>query len=319
MNALVQSWPVQEGIVDNPAWAGASPRLSVLIPFLHDDPTRLIQALDSEAAALGGAVEIVLLDDGADDDALADRVGAAVDAMTLPGRLIRLHSNEGRSKGRNRLARHARSGQLLFLDSDMLPDATDFLQRYLELLDPEPPAVVFGGFSLKQTPDAPQHRLHRMLALRSDCAPAARRSEAPAKYVFTSNLLIRRDVFDTERFDEGFTGWGWEDVEWGVRVSRRHPILHVDNPATHLGLDPARIITVKYEQSAANFARLLNAHPEVVRRYPTYRLARLMKLAPLPGLWRPALKAVALAEAAPLRLRAFCLRLYRVAVTARAI
>ncbi len=319
MNAVVQTWPVQELVLDNAAWADAKPRLSVLIPFLHDDPARLIHALDTEAHGLAGAVEIVLLDDGAGDDALAARVGAAVEAMALPGRLVQLPVNEGRSKGRNRLARHARSGQLLFLDSDMLPDAPDFLQRYLDLLDPDPPAVVFGGFSLKQTPDAPEHRLHRMLALRSDCAPAARRSEAPAKYVFTSNLLIRRDVFDTERFDEGFTGWGWEDVEWGVRVSRRHPILHIDNPATHLGLDPARVITVKYAQSAANFARLLQAHPEVVRSYPTYRLARLMKLAPLAGVWRPALKAIALAEAAPLRLRALCLRLYRVAVTARAI
>ena len=319
MNALVQEWPVEEWVLDNAAWPGASPRLSVLIPFLNDDPRRLIQALDTEAAALGGAVEIVLLDDGAGDDELARCVGAAVEAMALPTRLVQLPRNEGRSKGRNRLARHARSAQLLFLDSDMLPDAPDFLRRYLDLAGAEAPPVVFGGFSLKQAPDVPQHRLHRKMAMRSDCAPAARRRKAPAKYVFTSNLLIRRDVFEAESFDEGFTGWGWEDVEWGVRVARKHPILHVDNPATHLGLDPAAIIVMKYEQSAANFARLHRAHPDVVRRYPTYRLARLMKLAPFSGLWRPTLKAISLAEGAPLGLRAFCMRLYRVAVTARAI
>jgi glycosyltransferase involved in cell wall biosynthesis len=319
MNAPVQDWTVQEWVLDNGAWFAAEPRLSVLIPFLNDDPRRLIQALDAEAAALGGLVEIVLLDDGAGDDALARKVGEAVEAMRLPTRLVQLPKNEGRSKGRNRLARHARSAQLLFLDSDMLPDAPDFLGRYLELVRVEAPQVAFGGFSLKQAPDVREHRLHRRMASRSDCAPAARRRKAPAKYVFTSNLLIRREVFEAERFDEGFTGWGWEDVEWGVRVARKHPILHIDNPATHLGLDPARIIAMKYEQSADNFARLLRAHPDVVRRYPTYRLARLMKLAPFPGLWRPALKAIALAEGAPLRLRAFCMRLYRVAVTARAI
>ena len=319
MNAPVQNWPIQEWILDNTAWPGSSPTLSVLIPFLNDDPRRLIRALDTEAAALGGAVEIVLLDDGAGDDELARCVGAAVQAMALPARLVQLPKNEGRSKGRNRLARHARSAQLLFLDSDMLPDAPDFLRRYLVMLRAETPAVVFGGFSLKQAPDVRQHRLHRKMAMRSDCAPAARRRKTPAKFVFTSNLLIRRDVFEAESFDEGFTGWGWEDVEWGVRVSRKHPILHIDNPATHLGLDPAPIIAMKYEQSAANFARLFRAHPDVVRRYPTYRLARLMKLAPFPGLWRPALKAVALTEAAPLGPRALCMRLYRVAVTARAI
>ncbi len=319
MNAPVQEWPVEEWTLDNAAWFGSTPKLSVLIPFLNDDPRQLIAALDLEAPMLGGAVEIVLLDDGAGDDELARHVGAAVEALTLPARLVQLPRNEGRSRGRNRLARHARSAQLLFLDSDMLPDAPDFLRRYLALPGPETPPVVFGGFSLKQAPDVREHRLHRRMAMRSDCAPAAQRRKTPAKFVFTSNLLIRRDVFEAESFDEGFTGWGWEDVEWGVRVARKHPILHIDNPATHLGLDPARIIVMKYEQSAANFARLLRSHPDVVRRYPTYRLARLMKLMPLAGLWRPTLKAIALAEGAPLRLRAFCMRLYRVAVTARAI
>ncbi len=95
--------------------------------------------------------------------------------------------------------------------------------------------------------------------------------------------------------------------------------MHIDNPATHLGLDPARIIAMKYEQSGANFARLLRSHPDIVKRYPTYRVARLMKKVPLAGVWRPVLKTVALAEAPPLGLRAFCMRLYRVAVTAQAI
>ena len=311
--------PVQEWVLDNAAWAKARPALSVLIPFLNDDPRRLIAALDTEARALKGKVELVLLDDGAGDDELARNVGEALQALKLPARLVQLPRNEGRSKGRNRLAKHARSQNLLFLDSDMLPDAPDFLRRYLELVRSENPAVAFGGFSLEQAPDRPEHRLHRRMASRSDCAPAARRSRTPEKFVFTSNLLIRRDVFEAESFDEGFNGWGWEDVEWGVRISRKHPILHLDNPATHLGLDPAPIIAMKYEQSAANFARLLRSHPDIVKRYPTYRVARLMKKVPAPGLWRPVLKTVALAESAPLGLRAFCMRLYRVAVTAQAI
>ena len=314
MNALVQEW-----VLDNAAWAKARPTLSVLIPFLNDDPRRLIAALDTEAKALRGKVELVLLDDGAGDDELARNVGEALQALKLPARLVQLPRNEGRSKGRNRLARHGRSKSLLFLDSDMLPDAPDFLARYLKLLKDVKPQVVFGGFSVEQAPYRREHRLHRKMALRSDCAPAALRSRTPEKFVFTSNLLISREVFEAESFDEGFKGWGWEDVEWGVRVSRKHPILHIDNTATHLGLDPARIIAMKYEQSAANFARLLRSHPDIVKRYPTYRVARLMKKAPLPGLWRPVLKTVALAESAPLGLRAFCMRLYRVAVTAQAI
>ncbi len=201
----------------------------------------------------------------------------------------------------------------------MLPDAPDFLLCWRYLIDLEDPAVAFGGFSLRQAPRTRANAVHRAMALRSDCAPAATRRLTPEKYVFTSNLLIRRDVFEAEPFDAGFVGWGWEDVEWGMRVSRRHPILHLDNPATHLGLTPAATIAAKFEQSAANFARVVAAHRDIVRRYPSYRMAQALKRAPLRAFWRPWLKAAALFDAGPAGPRAFALRLYRAALYAEAV
>jgi glycosyltransferase involved in cell wall biosynthesis len=314
MNAAVQAWTV-----DNERWAGARPRLSVLIPYLNYDPRALLSALDREAAALAGAVEIVLLDDGGADDAMAGEIAQAVATLALPARSLRLVANEGRSRGRNRLAANARGRHLLFLDSDMLPDTADFLARWIALIDGGDPAVTFGGFSMDQTPVRREHALHRRLAGRSDCAPASLRRLHPEKYVFTSNLLVRRDVFDAEAFDEGFRGWGWEDVEWGIRTSGRFPITHADNTATHLGLDRAEVIAMKYEQSAANFARVSRTHPAVVRTYPSHKAARLLKRLPLRRLWRPALKGVALAPVVPVGVRAFSMRLYRAALCADAI
>jgi glycosyltransferase involved in cell wall biosynthesis len=302
-------------IVDNAAWGDAAPKLSVLIPFFRDDPAQLQAALDRAKAP----VEIVLLDDGSRDDVLAASVTEAVHSMRTPTRFVRLLSNQGRAAGRNRLAAEARGRHLLFLDSDMLPDAPDFLLRWLYLIGLEDPAVAFGGFSLDQAPRTRANAVHRALAQRSECVPAASRRLAPEKYVFTSNLLIRRDVFDAEPFDAGFVGWGWEDVEWGMRVSRRHPITHIDNPATHLGLTSASTIAAKFEQSATNFARVVAAHADIVRNYPSYRAARALKRAPLRSLWRPWLKAAALAEAGPAGPRAFALRLYRAALYAEAV
>lgn len=302
-------------VQDNPAWAGARPRLSVLIPFKGDDPCRLLTALGRERAA----VEIILLDDGSQDDLLAARVGAEIRALTLPARLVRLPRNEGRAKGRNRLVSQARSRHYLFLDSDMLPDSPAFLACWLSVIDTYDPPVAFGGFTLDQAVPRPDHALHRAMALKSDCRPADERRLAPEKFVFTSNLLVRRDLFAAEAFDEAFTGWGWEDVEWGLRVSRRWPILHLDNPATHLGLDTARTLVAKFEQSQANFRRVVAAHREAVSAYPSYRAARLLKRTPLRPLWRPLLKAWALAEGAPVASRALALRLYRAALYAEAV
>ena len=306
-------------VTDNARWKRAKPAVSVLIPFLRDDPGELLALLDEEAGAVGGAVEIVVLDDGTRDADLTARLQAQMAGMTLPARLITLPSNEGRSQGRNRLATAARGGSFLFLDSDMRPDHRRFLQAWSDLVAREDPAVAFGGFSLLQASTAPRFSVHRAMAAKSDCVPYTERARQPEKYVYTSNLLVRRDVFAAETFDAGFTGWGWEDVEWAMRVSRRFRVVHLDNPATHMGLDDVESLARKYEQSAPNFARVVGRHPDIVSTYPSYRAARMLKR--LPGLdaLRPWMKRAAVTTWLPTAARAFSLRLYRAALYAEAV
>jgi glycosyltransferase involved in cell wall biosynthesis len=290
-----------------------------LTPFYRDDPRPLLAALDREATELGGEVEIVLLDDAGGDALLSAQAREAVQRLSTPARLIRLFQNEGRSKGRNRLLAFSRARHALFLDSDMLPDREYFLAAYLGLIAAEDPAVVFGGFSVDRTPIKPEHALHRALSQRGECLSAELRAQQPEKYVYTSNLLVRRDVFEVEAFDEAFSGWGWEDVEWGLRVGRRYGVGHIDNTATHLGLDTAAALAAKYEQSPANFARVLARHPRAVRSYPSYRLARALRRLPARPAWRRWLKALALSERAPLKARVAAMKLYRAALYAEVV
>jgi glycosyltransferase involved in cell wall biosynthesis len=306
-------------MTDSPAWKTAKPAVSVLIPFLRDDPSELLNLLDEEAASVGGAVEIVVLDDGTRDAALTARLTHQIRTMVLPVRLITLTANEGRSIGRNRLASAARGGSLLFLDSDMRPDHRRFLRDWADLAAREDPAVAFGGFSLLQAPTDARFAVHRAIAAKSECVPWMERARQPEKYVYTSNLLVRRDVFEAEAFDPGFTGWGWEDVEWAMRVSRQFRVVHLDNTATHMGLDTVTALAGKYEQSAPNFARMAERHPAIVATYPSYRAARLLKR--LPGLTalRQVMRRGADTGWLPVAARAFSLRLYRAALYADAV
>lgn len=305
--------------VANGRWRGKRPALSVLIPFYRDDPRDLLADLGAEAAVVDGSVEVIVLSDGGGDPDLVARVEASVKGMALPARLIDLKTNQGRSKGRNRLAAAARGGSFLFLDSDMRPDHRHFLEVWADLVAREDPAVAFGGFSLLQAPDEPRFAVHRALATRSECVPYHERARQPEKYVYTSNLLVRRDVFEAEAFDSAFTGWGWEDVEWAMRVSRRFRVVHLDNPATHMGLDTAAALAAKYEQSAPNFARVVARHPDIVSAYPSYKAAKLLKRAPGMGVARPLLKRAAMTDWLPAGTRAFSLRLYRAALYAEAV
>jgi hypothetical protein len=306
-------------ITDNARRRGARPAVSVLIPFLRDDPTELLGLLDEEAGAVDRAVEIILLDDGTNDPELTGRLQAVVREMALPARLITLRKNEGRSKGRNRLAQAARAGSLLFLDSDMRPDHRRFLWTWADLVAREDPAVAFGGFSLLQAPTDARFSVHRSMAARSDCVPFQERARTPEKYVYTSNLLVRRDVLQAETFDADFVGWGWEDVEWAMRVSRRFRVVHVDNPATHMGLDTVEALAGKYEQSAGNFARVVARHPDIVGGYPSFKAAKMLKQLPALGRIRPLMKRAAVAGWMPTAARAFSLRLYRASLYAEAV
>lgn len=316
---MKRSAPKTRAMIDNAAWRRARPALSVLVPFHKDDPCLLIEALSDEAGALAGSVELVLLDDGTGDEDLVQRVQVAVQASRLPTRFIRLKKNEGRSRGRNRLTASARGGSYLFLDSDMLPDDRRFLQNWADLVANQDPAVAFGGFSLLQASRDRAFDVHRAMAERSECIPYQARARQPEKYVYTSNLLVRRDVFEAEAFDSNFAGWGWEDVEWAMRVARRFRVVHLDNPATHLGLETADRLAGKYEQSVANFARVVQLHPDFVSQYPSYRAARILKATPGVKQWRTLLKHAALNDRLPTPARAFSLRLYRAALYAEAV
>ena len=198
----------------------------------------------------------------------------------------------------------------------MLPDRPDFLRAWLALVDADDPPVAFGGFTLEQARPGREHRLHHAVQAAAETPRAIERARAPGKWVCTSNLLVRRDVLDAEPFDEGFQGWGWEDTEWGARVHARFGVLHVENAASHLGLDTAPALVAKYEQSPANFARLHSRHPALVEGFATWRYARLIRRLPGRSPLRRALRALALSEHLPLRARTAALRLFRAALYA---
>lgn len=290
-------------------------RLSVLVPTYRDDPRALIAALSACEGA--GEVEFILFDDGSGLD--MSPAHAALENWPGPARCITAPANGGRAHARNRLLAQAESAWVLFLDADMLPDGPDFLARYIEALQPRSePALICGGFSLQQVTPRPDQTLHALQSAASECLPADVRARAPGRYVFTSNLLVHRNVLEAIPFDEAYCGWGWEDVDWGFRVARHFPIRHIDNTATHTGLDTDTALMAKYAGSGANFARLVAQHPDETRQMALARAARALRIL---GSLRQPVQALAgrLARmrALPGRIRLAALKLFRAAAYAR--
>lgn len=286
-----------------------TPRLSVLTPFHRDDPSALLQRLAHAPAG----VEFVLLDDGSSSAHLLSNVVAALAPLAAPVTLIVLEQNAGRAAARNRLIEEARGEYVLFLDADMLPDSADFLARWLDVIQHDRPYAAFGGLSVRQTPHARDTALHRSLFAHSDCHSVATRARAPARFTASANLLVRRDVLQSVAFDDGFTGWGWEDVDWALRAARHAPILHVDNPATHTGLDNIETLMRKSAEAGPNFARLAHKHPKAISSFPSFRVAQALKHAPALKSLRAFFAWLARdpMRAAPMQVRRVAFKLYR--------
>lgn len=290
--------------------------LSVLIPFYKDDPSRLAAALNL-LIGTRKSIEIVLLDDGRPDAALNATVARTVRALSAPARLLTLAENAGRAAGRNTLASRARGRWLLYLDADMRPLDDAFLDAYLERIDADDFDAAFGGFQTEETTD-PEVRVHAALSRASDERDADMRTGIGPTAFCSSNLLVRAGVMRDVRFDENFTGWGWEDVDWAVRAARAHTLIHLDNPAAHGGLQPAQSLLDKFQAGATNYGRLLEKHPHL-SNLPGARAARTLGAIPfqkfLRGLWASMVRS----ESFPTRMRTLALKLWRASWTAEAI
>jgi glycosyltransferase involved in cell wall biosynthesis len=46
--------------------------------------------------------------------------------------------------------------------------------------------------------------------------------ENPWKYFYTSNISLKKTFFEKEKFDETFKAYGWEDIELGFRLWKKH-------------------------------------------------------------------------------------------------
>tara|TARA_B100000678_G_scaffold291608_1_gene309705 strand:- start:5810 stop:6817 length:1008 start_codon:yes stop_codon:yes gene_type:complete len=299
----------------NDCWPAATPELSVLVPTYKDSADRLLQALGNCTDT--SRVEVIIYDDGSADPELTEHIRKAVKAFTGAACLVTCAENKGRSAGRNRLQDLSRSDWLLFLDADMVPDDPKFLTNYLEVSATQTlPALIVGGFSLNQAHPTPQNELHWAQSIRSECLSAALRNENPGRFVFTSNVLAHRDIMTDVAFDPAFNGWGWEDVDWGIRVAQTYPVVHIDNTATHLGLDTPNTLMGKYAASGPNFWLVANRHPESMSETPLVKLASL--LSRIPG--RSVIQSMSRTLAAgpswllPVSLRLAALKLYRAAV-----
>ncbi|MEZ4961494.1 MAG: glycosyltransferase [Saprospiraceae bacterium] len=227
--------------------------LSILIPVYNFDIRPLVADLHGQCEASGKDFEIVCFDDGSSESfKKTNREIRGLEHLVYR----ELEQNLGRSAIRNALGKAARFPFLLFMDCDSKVVRKDFIQNYLAHL--QPGALVYGGRSYgAQPPVDDAFYFHWLYGINREQSTAEQRRKFPYHSFMTNNFLVPSDIFLHIGFDETLTQYGHEDTLFGMELAKHNiPIVHIDNPLEHIGLEPAAVFLKKTRQGLENLALL---------------------------------------------------------------
>jgi len=195
------------------------PRASVVLPVKDGGATLAAVLASLEGQDLAGGIEIVALDSGSRDGSAA--LLRASGARVLPVEAGEFDHGETRNRG----AREAHAGIVIFLSQDAEPATCGFARALVEALEADPRLA--GAFARQQPrPDAdPLTRRELRTWVAASDAPRTvflRAGEAMSPFeryrlcVFDNVAsAVRREVLLQHPFARSRFG---EDIEWGQRV-----------------------------------------------------------------------------------------------------
>jgi GT2 family glycosyltransferase len=202
-----------------------APVLSIVIPTFNGGPVlrRTVENLLGQEAPADG-FEIIIVDDGSTDGSTD-----GLPRMDTPVRLrVLRQGNEGRAAARNRGAAAAEGRALLFLDADIWA-APGLVAAHLAHHAHRRDIGVQGTW--REHPDTLTTMFMRARNVIPDLTVRRREGMSPY-HVVTRNFSIDANAFRRAGgFDEGFRGYGWEDIELAFRLVRAAVALRYEPAA----------------------------------------------------------------------------------------
>lgn len=245
--------------------------LSILIPIYNFDVTNFVADLSQQAKSCGIDYEILCYDDGSTEEfKIKNRSLNSIPKVVY----TELPQNVGRSKIRNLLAENSKYDYLLFLDCDSKTNTKQFIKNYINKAKPN--LVVYGGRNYsKEKPIDKEFHFRWWYGVNRETISSIERAKQPYDSFMTNNFFIPKSIFQSIKFDETLEGYGHEDTLFGIELKKQNiPILHIENPLCHIGLETLQEFLTKTKQGLQNLHQLIKANKvdKTIKLYRYYDL-----------------------------------------------
>lgn len=252
-------------------------KLSVIIPT-HNRADILKTCLQKLTEQQGVNYEIIVVDDGS-----TDHTEKIVENLKSKNACLRQHyvgqenlkfikqkaSHQG--VARNRGVKAAKGEIIVFIGDDIFVEP-NFLQKHHDCHTKHPEEnVVTLGFTTWD-PNLAINSYMRFLENSgwqfgyNFLKPGWVNHKEPFKFFYTSNISLKKSFFEKECFDENFTCYGWEDIELGYRLWKKHNMklyYEPQAPALHHHYLDESYLEKKMQNVGQSAIHFQNLHPKV--------------------------------------------------------
>ncbi|SFN27368.1 Glycosyltransferase, GT2 family [Paenimyroides ummariense] len=230
--------------------------LSILIPTYNYNVFPLVKEVSEQCCIEKITFEIIVLDDASQNFHVENNKINSLDNCCYSV----LNQNIGRSAIRNLLSTEASFYNLLFLDADVRIISNQFIKNYLGFIKGNSNyGVVYGGIVYQENRPEKNQLLRWIYGNKREALPAEKRNENVYVSFLTLNFLIKKEVFQTVRFNEDIPNLRYEDLLFSFDLMKNKiPLQHINNQVVHNGIETSEVFMHKTNDSLKGLKFLLS-------------------------------------------------------------
>jgi len=229
--------------------------LSILIPVYNYNVFPLVLELKKQADSLGIEYEILV-----QDDVSQEFISENAQINSLENCFFSINTqNIGRGKNINVLCAKSRYNCVLIMEADALPENESYLKNYIEILSKSNSTVIFGGVKYPEAIPSKEKLLRWKYGINREIKSLDHRLKHQYDFVFTWNLLLKKEILLQFPFPEFIHEYGYEDFIFIENLRFNSvPVTHIENCLIHHNSETSIAFIKKSERAVKNLHDLIH-------------------------------------------------------------